>query len=89
MNTAEKIVEITDKIYSARRFLKRLTDHEVYAQRIKDWSTVIKHTMEMRKLEAIPATMHIIQNLQNEPKDTGVAQMWVLAALAEMLEPES
>lgn len=88
MSITEIAVSIADKIYWARRSLKRFLEPTVYAEQVKDWQEVIQLTMERQKLGTIPAATHILKQLKRQPEDTAIAQMWVLAAVAEMLEPE-
>lgn len=79
---SEQHVDIASKLYSARRSLRSLCP-DVFADRCKEWQNVIKKVSETKGLTDIEAMIDIMTKLEGKE----VAQMWVMAAYVEMVEP--
>lgn len=79
---SEQHVNIASKLYSARRSLRSLFP-DVFAERCKGWQGVIKKVSEDKGLSEIQAMIDIMTRLEGKE----VAQMWVMAAYVEMVEP--
>lgn len=81
---SEQHVNIASKLYSARRSLRSLFP-DVFAERCKEWQRAINKVAEDRSITDIQAMIHIMTNLEGKE----VAQMWVMAAYVEMVEPSA
>lgn len=79
---SEQIVDIMSKLYSCRRSLSYLFA-DTFIERITPWQDVVRKVMAGKQLGAIPAMIEIVGKLEGNE----VAQMWVMAAVVEMLEP--
>jgi hypothetical protein len=79
---SEQHVDIASKLYSARRSLRSLCP-DVFAERCKEWQEAIKKVAESKGLSEIQAMIDIMTRLEGKE----VAQMWVMAAYVEMVEP--
>jgi len=80
----EKQVGIASKMYSARNSMRYLFA-DTYATRCKEWQEVIKRVAGGKKLSEIQAMIDIMKNLDGKE----MAQMWIMAAYVEMVEPSS
>jgi hypothetical protein len=78
----EQHVNIASKLYSARSSLRSLFP-DVFAERCKEWQDVIKKVAAGKGLSEIQAMIDIMTKLEGKE----VAQMWVMAAYVEMVEP--
>jgi hypothetical protein len=99
----EKIAGIMSTLYQARRAAKGITEPTFYKERIQEYQGFIRSAMTRRDMEQkaadcgrsntigrcteLQGAMACIETLQKAPMPTGVAQMWILAACVEMLEP--
>lgn len=81
---SEQHVNIASKLYSARRSLRSLCP-DVFAVRCKEWQEVIKKVQESKGLSDIQAMIDIMTKLEGKE----IAQMWVMAAYVEMVEPSA
>jgi hypothetical protein len=79
---SEQLVGIMSKLYSARNSLRTLCP-EVFPDRCKEWQAAIKQVAEAKKLTDIEAMIDMLARLEGKE----VAQMWVMAAYVEMVEP--
>lgn len=79
---SEQAVDIAGKLYSARRSLKSLFPSE-YQERIAPWQEVIRRVMADKGLSELKALIDILGNMQGHE----ISQLWVMAAVVEMLEP--
>lgn len=78
----EKLVSVASKLYSARSSLKTLFA-DTFETRCQEWQEVIRKVMEANSFTELEAMLDILQNLDGKE----IAQMWVMAATVEMLEP--
>lgn len=75
-------IQMAAMMYDARDSLKSLFPSK-FEPRCKEWQEVIKKVADNKKLNHLEATIDIMQTLM----DKAVAQMWVMAAYVEMVEP--
>lgn len=88
MNLNKTQIRIAATFYDARDAARSILGEEGFRERMEKETEFIRSVMETNKCEAIPAAMWIVTTLQkNERRRSGVAQMMVLAACVEMLEP--
>ena len=88
MNRMEKVVGIVDAIYQARRAMKAIACGQEYAYRVEDYQESIRQAMAKHRCSALEGAMHCIRVLQEKMPDSGVAQVWILVAVADMIEPD-
>jgi hypothetical protein len=85
--TGEKLVEIAAKFYDARRTAKG-----VYGDRwpatCATYQGYIHAVMKKKKKDELSATIHLMKLLTNKMGDAGWPCMCLMAACADMLEPE-
>ena len=79
---SEQHVGIASKLYSARSSLRSLWP-DIFAERCKKWQGVIEKVSVAKGLSDIQAMIDIMNNLDGKE----IAQMWVMAAYVEMVEP--
>jgi len=79
---SEQLVDIANKLYSARRSLRSLFP-DVFVDRCKEWQEVIKKVAENNGLTEIQAMIDLMTRLDGKE----VSQMWIMAAYVEMVEP--
>ena len=79
---SEKHVRLAAKMYDARRVLKSLYPDN-FSKRCQEWQDVIKKVSEGKGVSELDAVIDILGKL----KDSGIAQMWVLASYVELMEP--
>lgn len=86
--SSEKVIEIANKMYQARKTALGLLGPEKFREKVAEYSSFIRGAMKKHECEEITAAMEIITVLQSKgDMDTGVAQMLTLAACVEMIEP--
>ena len=78
----EQAVEMAAQMYSARKSLLSLFKDDFY-QRCAEWQEVIRKVMAIKGLAEIEAAIDILKSMQGRE----AAQMWILAAVVEMIEP--
>ena len=89
MNTdAEKLIGIMAKCYAARRGAKSLLGDK-FATEMAEFQGYIRQRMARDKSTDLSATMSLLAELQAKAPDSGVTQMYVLAAFVEMVEPST
>jgi hypothetical protein len=80
-------MQIASRLYDARDGAKMILG-EKYHERMDSLQEDIREFMGLRNCEALPATMAIVTELQrSDRRGSGVAQMMILAAYVEMVEP--
>lgn len=84
--TPEQLVEILGKLYSARRGAKGLLGDK-FAEQMKVFQGFIRARMAQDNCDDMTAAARIVAGLQKEKPGSEVTQMYVLAALVEMVEP--
>ncbi len=78
----ERRIKIVNELYSVRKSLHSLCP-DIYFDRCKEWQEIIKGVAEEKGLDEIEAMIGIMKSLEGE----AVAQMWVMAAYVELIEP--
>lgn len=81
----EKQVEIASKLYQSRRSAKGLYGDR-YQEKLKPYREAIAEFMVDHREDVLPSTMALLKRLQELDRNTGVAQMLLLAACVEMCE---
>ncbi|CAB4211710.1 hypothetical protein UFOVP1419_9 [uncultured Caudovirales phage] len=79
---SEQHVDIASKLYSARRSLRSLCP-DVFVDRCKEWQEAINAVAASKGMTGLQAMIDIMTRLEGRE----VAQMWVMAAYVEMVEP--
>jgi hypothetical protein len=82
----EQLVEILGKLYAARRSAKGLLGDK-FAEQMKVFQGFIRARQAKDNCEEMTASARIVAGLQKEKPGSEVTQMYVLAALVEMIEP--
>lgn len=78
----EQQVHIAEQMYSARRSLKSLFP-DVFAARVAEWQDVVRKVMAGKKMTELEALLDMLKVLEGKE----MAQLWLLAAVVEMVEP--
>lgn len=78
----EKHVHIAEKMYSARRSLKSLFPN-VFVTTVQRWQSAVRKVMAGKNMTELEAMLDMLKALEGKE----VAQMWLLAAVVEMVEP--
>jgi hypothetical protein len=75
------------RMYDARDSLKSFyyDDPDGFTRRCQEWQEVIKRVMVEKDLNELNAMLDIMEKLGNKP----FAQLWILAATVEMIEPSA
>lgn len=81
---SEQIVGIAEKMYSARRSLRSLLP-EKFTETCEKWQVAVQMVMREKDMSEIAAMIEMLRILKEKP----VAQLWLLAAVVEMLEPST
>lgn len=78
------MVGIAAKMYEARRTLKFLLPDQFHA-RCQHWQEIIKKVSAGKELSDLEAVIDMLRVIQPD----GMAQLWLLAAYVEMIEPST
>lgn len=75
-------IQIAAKLYEARDNLKTLFPDD-FKTKCQEWQEVIRKVAAGKQMTDIKAMIDIMQHLEGKE----IAQMWVMAAYVEMIEP--
>jgi hypothetical protein len=80
VSTSEKLIEVANKLFSARRSLKSC--YPDYETEIVIWRNVVKAAMEKHGCEPVNALLFLLK----EPEFSGNAKLWLMAAAVDVSE---
>lgn len=79
-------IAIAHKLYEARRLLRSLL-RDGYPKHAAKWMSIVDAVAEGEGQSHLETCMKILADLQAK-HDDGMAQLWVLAATVELIEPD-
>ena len=78
----ERHVHIAEQMYSARRSLKTIFP-KASDSTVQRWQAAVRKVMDGKKMTELEAMLDMLKMIEGKE----VAQMWLLAAVVEMVEP--
>jgi hypothetical protein len=83
---SETAIAIANRLYEARRNLRGIL-RDGYAEHAAKWMSIVDAVAEGDKETHLRTCVKLLTDLQAK-FDNGMAQMWVLAATVELMEPD-
>lgn len=86
---SENAVRITARLYEFRDYVRRMTTPDEYKKHMTEYQSHIRTAMEKWNLDSLPATMRLVERLQQQsiPEwKINIITSGLFAAYVEMIE---